>query len=97
MYGRLFYCTYGRTSEKEQSLAKTQGQLYPSEQTMLEKYHKAFSWRFKGFSSQHVKQMLLQDEGTQYAQAASILQEETELCGRVDEIENEGTKFNLRM
>ena len=91
--------------KKEQSLAKNQdkldkykdyllgrGKLSPSEQTMLEKYRKAFSWRCKGFSPQHVKQMLMQDEGTQYAQAARILQEATELYGRVEEIDKEGTK-----
>ncbi len=91
--------------KKEQNLAKTQdkldkykdyllgrGKLSPSEQTMLEKYRKAFSWRCKGFSPQHVKQMLMQDDGTQYAQAARILQEATELYGRVEEIDAEGTK-----
>lgn len=68
------------------------GKLTPSELKMLEKYRKAFSWRCKGFSPQHVKQMLMQDEGSQYAQAARILQEATELYGRVEEIDAEGTK-----
>lgn len=68
------------------------GKLTPAEIKMLEKYRKAFSWRCKGFSPQHVKQMLMQDECTQYAQAARILQEATELYGRVEEIDAEGTK-----
>jgi len=34
----------------------------------------------------------MQDEGSQYAQAARILQEATELYGRVEEIDAEGTK-----
>ncbi len=35
----------------------------------------------------------MQDEGNQYAQAARILQETTELYGHVEEIDKEGGEF----
>ena len=68
------------------------GILKAADLRMLEKYRKAFSWRCKAFSPQMVKDMLMRDEGLQYAQAARILQEATELYGRIEDIDTEGTK-----
>jgi hypothetical protein len=68
------------------------GKLKPAEEKMLENYRKAFSWRCKGFSPQHVKQMLMQDASIEYAMAARILQEATRLYGRVEDIDKEGTR-----
>ena len=68
------------------------GKLTPTQTKTLENYRKAFSWRCKGFSPQNVKQMLMQDLGIEYAMAARILQEGTELYGRVEDIDKEGTR-----
>jgi hypothetical protein len=66
--------------------------LTVSEQKMFENYRKAFSWRCKGFSPQNVKQMLMQDANIEYAMAARILQESTQLYGLVEDIDKEGTR-----
>ena len=68
------------------------GKLTPTQMKTLENYRKAFSWRCKGFSPQHVKQMLMQDLDIEYAMSARILQEGTELYGRVEDIDKEGTR-----
>lgn len=66
--------------------------LTAKQHEMLANYRKAFAWRCKGFSQQHVMQMLKQDASIDDAMAYRILQEATKLYGRVEDIDKEGTR-----
>jgi len=68
------------------------GRLTEKQHEMLANYRKAFAWRCKGFSHQHVMQMLKQDATIDDAMAYRILQEATKLYGRVEDIDKEGTR-----